>query len=325
VGEAMKLFACVLLAFALLGACGSPAPHQPPPTPPPADEPDAAPPTPPGRDAAPAPDAPSVKYDAAAADGTASSGPDAAASRDGAPPRDGAVSSPDAAPAADAAPPAMGTRTSLRDALANVWKGARETILMEGDVMVFRGVYQAGQIGGPSGHNKRLSLKPGRDYLLEYRIRFDSGFDFSRGGKIPGLAGATAPTGCVTQAGDGFSARMMWRQQGALIGYTYDNDQSTECGNGHPTGFRFGVGQWYAMKERVKINTGTAHNGVLQIWVDDKLVLDQSNLSYMNEAANRRIDVVLFHSFFGGSTNDWAPSRDVSISFSEVYATLLAE
>ena len=45
----------------------------------------------------------------------------------------------------------------------------------------------------------------------------------------------------------------------------------------------------------------------------------------MNESPTARIDVVLFHSFFGGSTQDWAPSRNVTISFAEPYATLVAE
>jgi hypothetical protein len=219
----------------------------------------------------------------------------------------------------------VGQRVSLNAALAARWTGTRKSITMEGGTQVFTGVYEAGQIGGPSGHTARLAIAPGREYLLEYSIRFDTGFDFSRGGKIPGLAGGSAPTGCVNVVGDGFTARMMWRQNGKLIGYTYDLDQNTDCGNGLDTPFNFAIGQWYRMKERVKLNTGSAHNGILQIWVDDRLLIDRSNMGWMNEAPNRRIDLVLFQSFFGGSTNDWAPSRRVSISWSDVWATKLAE
>jgi hypothetical protein len=221
--------------------------------------------------------------------------------------------------------PTPGQRVSLREQLAGLWTGTRKTTLMEGEMQVFRGQYLANQIGGPNGHTPRLRLKPGKEYIFEYKLRFDQGFDFSRGGKIPGLAGASAPTGCVSTNGSGFSARNMWRQNGAFIGYVYDNNQSSACGTGLSTGFNFAVGRWYDMKQRVKLNTGRNNNGILQLWVDGQMVLSRSNLQYMNESPTSKIDVVLFHSFFGGSTQDWAPSRNVTISFAEPYATLVEE
>ena len=117
--------------------------------------------------------------------------------------------------------------------------GPRKTILMEGETRVFRGAFQANTFGGGNGNNVRLKIRPGREYLLEYRIRFDGNFPWTRGGKIPGLGGGTAPTGCVTTTGAGFSARMMWRGGGELVGYVYDNDQSSDCGNTLTTGFTF--------------------------------------------------------------------------------------
>jgi hypothetical protein len=240
----------------------------------------------------------------------------------GAPPADASPSTPDTA-TADTGGAAMGNRVALMDQLTMLWTKERESIVMEGEVKVFKGVFKAGEIGGPRGHTPRLKLEPGKEYLLEYSVRFDSGWDFSRGGKLPGLAGATAPTGCVTTSGDGFSARLMWRQQGRLIGYMYDIDKSEECGTPLNTDFNFKINQWHKVKQRVKLNTARNRDGEVQIWVDG---MEQVNTKrpLMAEAPDRRIDVVLFHSFFGGSTNDWAPSRDVTISFSEIYATLLA-
>jgi hypothetical protein len=248
---------------------------------------------------------------------------------------------PDAAPAievdagrADLPPPAsdggggtfaVGERVSLRDALSALWTKTRESTKQEDGVMVFTGVFEANKIGGPQGHTPRLVLKPGREYLFEYRVRFDGDFPFTRGGKLPGLAGGNAPTGCVDTDANGFSARMMWRQAGALIGYLYDQDQGGNCGNNITTSVNFKAGQWYALKERIRLNTGRNHDGVLQVWADDKLVIDRKNMEYMAEAPNNRIGVVLFHSFFGGSTQDWAPARQCSISFAEPFATLLAE
>jgi hypothetical protein len=220
--------------------------------------------------------------------------------------------------------PASG-RVSLEQDLAAKWVGERRTTAREGDVLVFTGTFQAGKFGGPQGHTISLALSPGRDYLFEYRVRFEGDFPWTKGGKLPGLAGGNRPTGCVDVNGGGFSARMMWKGGGALVGYTYDLDQMTGCGNSLATGFSFKAGQWYRIKERVRINTGKNGDGVLQIWVDDRLVLDKKDMAWMNEAPANRIDLVLFHAFFGGSTQGWAPARDCAISFAAPFATRLAE
>jgi hypothetical protein len=256
--------------------------------------------------------------------GGTGSGGSAPGSDDASPPETDATSSTPDAAATDAGGAGVGTRVALMDQLTTLWVKERETIVMEGDVKVFKGVFKAGEIGGPRGHTPRLRLEPGKEYLFEYSVRFDAGWDFSRGGKLPGIAGATAPTGCVTTSGDGFSARLMWRQEGRLIGYMYDIDKSEECGTPLNTTFNFKINQWHKVKQRVKLNTARNRDGEVQVWVDG---VEQVNTKrpLMAEAPNRRIDVILFHSFFGGSTNDWAPSRDVTISFSEIYATMLAK
>lgn len=288
------------------------------------------PPTTPDAGASPEMDAP-LPAEAAKLDGGGSPSPDGPAPADSGALRDlsGGDGPPDTlardggVPGQEAGVP--GVRLSLADDLASRWVGARRSITMEGGTRVFTGGFVAGQIGGPNGHTFRLPISPGREYLFEYRIRFEPGFHFSRGGKIPGLAGASAPTGCVNVTGNGFSARAMWHENGRLTGYTYDNDQSTGCGNSIQTSFNFGIGTWYSVKQRVKLNTGTARNGVMQMWVDDRMVIDKGNIPWMNEAPDRRIDVVLFHTFFGGSTQNWAPSRNCSVSFSDPFVTKLAD
>jgi len=229
-------------------------------------------------------------------------------------------------PIADAGPAGtVGARVSLQSDLQAKWTAARETIVHEGDTVVFTGAFVANEFGGPRGHTPRLPVSPGHEYLLEYRVRFDSAdFPFMKGGKLPGLAGGDAPTGCVNTGPNGFSARMMWRGGGALIGYTYDQDQASGCGNDLATTFTFKSGTWYSMKERVRLNTGRNHDGVLQIWVDGQMVLDRNNMEYMVEASGNLINTVLFHAFFGGSTQGWAPTKACSMSFSDPWVTKLA-
>lgn len=236
----------------------------------------------------------------------------------------------DLRPDADGKPPgpqpAVGERFSLQPALRARWMGTRRSSTVENGTVIMTGAFIANTFGGPNGHSVRLAVKPGRDYILEYKIRFDGAFDWSLGGKIPGLAGGDAPSGCISTTGLGFSARMMWRQNGKLIGYVYDNDQSNPCGTAiDASNYSFTANKWFAVKERVKLNTGTANNGTMQVWIDGAQVINRSNFAFMNEGADRRIDQVMFQAFYGGSTSNWAPSRNTTISFADVFVTLLAE
>ena len=124
-----------------------------------------------------------------------------------------------------------------------------------------------------------------RDYdevFVEYRVKFDEGFDFVRGGKLPGLIGGTANTGGDRPDGtDGFSARMHWRTDGSqgspfsntgfanMTQYLYHPDQPNTTGED----FRwddsdfgdwefFQSGRWYHLRHRIVMNTVV--NGVGQ-------------------------------------------------------------
>ena len=312
-----------------LGACGQGASAPPAATGEPKDPPDASTGVmmpPPRKDAAPA----AITPDAAAAspDAPVIATPDApVAIEDAEPELDGVdpLPEPDAGAPTDVRPGVIGARVSLQSDLEAKWVGPRETKTREGDVVIFTGAFNAGEIGGPKGHTPRLPLSPGHEYLFEYKIRFDGAFPWTRGGKMPGLAGGNAPTGCVNADANGFSARMMWRGGGELIAYLYDQDQGGACGNNLTTGVTFKANQWYSLKEHLKLNTGKNHDGVLQIWVDGRMVLDRSNMEYMVAAPTNLINTILFHSFFGGSTQAWAPAKVCTISFSEPYATKLAD
>lgn len=75
---------------------------------------------------------------------------------------------------------------------------------------------------------------------VEYKIFFPEGGDYGGGGKLPGLGGGTAPTGCNPSDGtDGFTARIMWRS-GTMASddeqiygeqYLYFRDKTVNCGD----------------------------------------------------------------------------------------------
>ena len=53
---------------------------------------------------------------------------------------------------------------------------------------------------------------------MRYRVRFETGFDWQKGGKLPGLCGGKCNTGCIDVTGaDGWSARLMWHDNAKLV------------------------------------------------------------------------------------------------------------
>lgn len=178
-------------------------------------------------------------------------------------------------------------------------------------------VGKSGGRGGTTNTGAQIWFKiPPRDeYYLQYHLKFGKGFDFKLGGKLPGLAGGRANTGGKRPTGDGWSTRYMFRPGGKMVAYVYHMDQ---VGHGHggryaddmKLGMAFIPGQWYRLTQRVKVNTGNDRNGILQVWVDGKLVLNRRNIRFRN--GNRaQVDHFLFETFHGGpATARWAPDRD---------------
>jgi hypothetical protein len=80
---------------------------------------------------------------------------------------------------------------------------------------------------GSSLSSSKASSESFNSMLLTYDLAFDSDFDFVRGGKLPGLRGGNGTTGCSGgEASDGancFTARLMWRENGAGEGMLHYN------------------------------------------------------------------------------------------------------
>ena len=189
---------------------------------------------------------------------------------------------------------------------------------------VLRVHYPAGRVGPEGGGAEFRVRLPGDDDLrCAYWVRFGEGFDFVRGGKLPGLAGGTAPTGGARATGtNGFSARMMWRAGGAVVQYLYSPEQTGVWGDDLPYDVpgaggarrRFRAGRWHHVKHRVRLNTPGERDGVVQGWFDGELALDRRGLRF-RDADTFTIDWLFFSTFFGGNEPDWAPTRDEHVDF----------
>lgn len=87
---------------------------------------------------------------------------------------------------------------------------------------VLQVLYPAGSFNNNTGGAQFYSLwnssTPFESMLLSYEIAFDSGFDWVKGGKLPGIRGGPSVIGCdggnEPNGTDCFSTRVMWRTDG---------------------------------------------------------------------------------------------------------------
>lgn len=203
---------------------------------------------------------------------------------------------------------------------------------LDGRTTVGNGVIQArydkGKLLGQETGFTWFQKIPGggvNEATMEYKIKFDSGFDWTKGGKIPGLVGGTSPRGCNTERNNlenGFSARCMWRSGGRMVLYAYWHKQNSRCGkdtfwkkNGQD--IKIQRGKWYTIREHIIMNTPGRNNGVVEIFLNGDRVLRLTNMEWRKAGKNFKIDKAYWTTYVGGSTNEFKPSRNNKIWFDD--------
>lgn len=179
------------------------------------------------------------------------------------------------------------------------------------------------------GAQWRSNLGTARDTLmLRYRIYFPEGFEWVKGGKLPGLCGSQCNTGGNPPTGtDGWSARIMWRTAGSLVLYLYYPGQSGTYGTdlvfkdstGKPLSVQ--TGRWHELTTRICLNTPSPtgaglSDGRVQAWYDGHLALDSSGFR-LRDRDTMHVNQFYFSTFYGGSTTDFSPPSDNRIFFDD--------
>lgn len=172
----------------------------------------------------------------------------------------------------------------------------------------------AGFIGtANTGGSVRAYIVGKDEYTIEYAIRFDPDFPWSKGGKIPGFSGGKGYTGgegeLARTLGDGFSVRIMWREDGRLIPYVYHAGMTKDYGDtfGKTIGY-LTAGTTHLIRYYAKLNTGSNYDGILRIYLDDVLKVDKTDILYRTD--DSKIDTAHISIFAGGSTADWNMTAD---------------
>jgi hypothetical protein len=162
---------------------------------------------------------------------------------------------------------------------------------------------------------------PGVDRIfLSYWIRFADGFQWIRGGKLPGLCGGTCPSGGADVSGfGGWSMRYMWRPGGDGEQYAYvlpPKAYGTELGLGAWT---FTKGSWHRIAEELLLNSNGAANGISRVWYDADLsrspTFEEANMTFRRDATPAT--TVFFSTFFGGHDSSWATPVDTFVDFAD--------
>lgn len=204
----------------------------------------------------------------------------------------------------------------------------RCNVIKQGGKKILQIKFPKGVFGLNGGVRWHTELDKSYEELsYQYRIKFEKGFNFKRGGKLPGLAGGTKPRG-GRHSKRGFSARIMWREGGLIEQYVYaPTDKHGNFGRDlflyslnskKIVPIKFKPGKWYTIKTKIKMNKFKwKGNGYITCWVDGELALHQ-DIKLRSKESNHGIDTFIFTTFFGGGDKTWAPVKNERIYFDKI-------
>jgi hypothetical protein len=159
------------------------------------------------------------------------------------------------------------------------------------------------------------STGPQATLALTYKVRFPVGFQFVKGGKLPGIYGGIEPFSGGSHNPNGWSMRLMWRTGGAGEIYSY-TAHTTGYGDEYGKGSFYwqADGQWHTVTERVTVNTPGAANGSVTLAYDGRQAISQTGIDVTD--TNTLATGLFFSTFYGGHDRTWAPTANESIDFS---------
>ncbi|TVR72528.1 MAG: hypothetical protein EA408_06185 [Marinilabiliales bacterium] len=197
--------------------------------------------------------------------------------------------------------------------------------------------YPAGSVGpGEGGAQFPMVFAeiPGMDRShykeasLSYYLKFEEGFDFRLGGKLPGLMGGGdswgRSGGNQPDGTNGWTLRFMWRRNGQLVIYAYvppsGNGKwgSTRWGQDIDCGFFAEPGIWHRIDQYVHAGTPGKDDGKLKVWIDGEKMLSIDDMRFRDtEGEHGQIGGIFFSTFHGGNSDDWAPLHDSYMQFAD--------
>jgi Polysaccharide lyase 14 len=127
-------------------------------------------------------------------------------------------------------------------------------------------------------------MKSANAACLSYSVWLPKGFDFGKGGVLPGLFGG------VPGKEGGFTSRLQWRSD------VYGELAVAPAGSRyHPIvthGLMLSPGRWMRIEQEMVLNTPGASDGMLRLWADGQLKADAKNLELCTDETARIMGVL---------------------------------
>ncbi|WP_444962173.1 polysaccharide lyase [Nocardiopsis sp. M1B1] len=238
--------------------------------------------------------------------------------------------------------PAAGTAYTLDEWEKDGWyassaRGLEERAVIDDSVPAHGGgqslrvLYPEGKIGAQeSGGLAPFQLSPAREYYLSFWARLGEDFSWgttSFGGKLGfGLAGGAGCSGGDVCTGEnGYSSRVVWRRDGKAELYYYHMDKAGEFGDSEPLVADGSVvhlprGEWVHIAQRVRVNTVTdgraEPDGEIEVFYNGEPAALVTGLRLVTD--DDLVDKAYLSSFFGGSTEGFAPAHDSYVWYDDL-------
>ncbi|TFY63945.1 hypothetical protein EVG20_g6115 [Dentipellis fragilis] len=194
-------------------------------------------------------------------------------------------------------------------------------------------------MSGPQAFKEQVNDKGAQEAVVGYEVMFQEGWEWVKGGKLPGIFGGIGDFAYKCTGGRSnerckcFNLRLMWRANGVgeLYAYLPMNDTNTArllavppFSHQNPDfGFTVGrgawtfpTGKWTKIAIRARMNDVGSANGEVELWVDGKSVISVDGL-VLREDAESHIKGMHFQTFFGGDSlwsSTWWMHSDFPVS-----------
>ncbi|WP_430907485.1 polysaccharide lyase [Maribacter sp. 2-571] len=173
---------------------------------------------------------------------------------------------------------------------------------------------QVNYVGDGSGSKRIVHSMDVKEPLMEatlrYRVKFDTGFKFVRGGKLHGMGPKNRVTGGHPIRPGGWSARIMFKDSGKVAPYLYHQKMKGKYGEGSTTEKpMFTPGIWHQVALYTKVNRpANKANGVFEVWINNTRISKTDSIQFRGVAGDSTlINQLLFSTFHGGNDPSWAP------------------
>jgi hypothetical protein len=150
---------------------------------------------------------------------------------------------------------------------------------------------------------------------LRYYIMMEPGFEFGRGGALPGLCGGSCFGGWrrLPDGRDRWAVLAAWGPDGEL-GFIAQLPAGNEKRLAQGWGRRLTPGKWHVLELRVRLNTPGASDGLVEGWLDGTKAASVSGIKF-REVAGLQIDAVTFNVFFRQYQPRGGPPRELGVRF----------